>query len=117
MTRVGNIDQVLLLLREQIRRAGKGRDASRKAGIGRTDKALARPLDRVRALATLETLGEDEVRRALVRGLLTEELGESVGNDAALQAIVDDVVRIIGEMPGGDDLMKRAIHQLKETRP
>ena len=112
MTRIGNVDQVLLLLREQLQRAGKGRQAARKS---RTGAVVPRPLDRVRALAAMESLNEDEVRKVLVRGILTEEFGEGVGNDAALQTIVDDVVRIIGETPGGPELIGRAIAQLKEN--
>lgn len=112
MTRIGNVDQVLLLLREQLQRAGKGRQAARKL---RTGPVAPRPLDRVRALAAMESLNDDELRRALVRGILTEEFGEGVGNDAALQAIVDDVVRIIGDTQGGPDLIGRAIAQLKES--
>jgi hypothetical protein len=116
MTRISNVDQVLLLLREQLQRAGKRRETARKSRTGRADPMAARPLDRVRALAALDTLNEDEVRRAVVRGILTEEFGEGVGNDAALQRIVDDVVRIIGEAPGGSELLNRAVAQLKETR-
>lgn len=113
MPRIGNVDQVLLLLREQLQRAGKGRGAARKRRVERT---APRPLDRVRALAALDSLGEDEVRRAMIRGILTEEFGEAVGNDAALQTIVTDVVRIIGETPGGVELIDRAVAQLREAR-
>jgi hypothetical protein len=114
MTRIGNVDQVLLLLREQLQRTGGTRKGARKS-TDRTEKTGARPLDRVRALAALETLDEDEVRRAVVRGILTEEFGEDVGNDAALHAITADVVRIIGEMPGGRELLDRAVAQLSGT--
>lgn len=112
MTRIGNVDQVLLLLREQLQRAGKGRQAAR---VSRTGQSAPRPLDRVKALSALGELNDEDVRRALVRGILTEEFGESVGNDAALQRIVDDVVRMIGDAPGGPELMARAIAQLKEN--
>lgn len=112
MTRIGNVDQLLLLLREQLQRAGKGRQAIRKSRIG---PAAPRALDRVRALAAMESLNDDELRNAVVRGILTEEFGEGVGNDAALQAIIDDVVRIIGETQGGPELIGRAVAQLKEN--
>jgi hypothetical protein len=117
MTRVGNVDQVLLLLREQLQRSGRSRGAASKARAGRAEASSARPLDRVRALAALDTLEEDDLRRAVVRGLLAEQFGEAVGNDPALIAIVDQVSRMIGEMPEGRELMDRAIAQLKEFRP
>ncbi len=116
MTRISNVDQVLLLLREQLQRTTKNRETARKSRAGRAEATAARPLDRVPALAALDTLNEEEVHRAVVRGILTEEFGEGVGNDAALQMIIDDVVRIIGDTPGGGDLLDRAVAQLRETR-
>jgi hypothetical protein len=116
MTRVGNVDQVLLLLREQLQRTAKGRGAAKNASSGRAGAAGKRPLDRVRALAAFDSRDEDEVRRAVVRGVLTEEFGEAVGNDAALQTIVDDVVRMIRETPGGPELIDRAVAQLKASK-
>jgi hypothetical protein len=113
MTRVGNVEQVLLLLREQLQRAGKKSGTVRKTETGRTTQ---RPLDRVRALAALDSLNEDEVRRAVVRGILTEEFGEGVGNDPALQQVVDQVIGIIGGTPDGAELIDRAVAQLKEAR-
>lgn len=116
MTRISNVDQVLLLLREQLQRTGGGRGATAKARVARAEASSARPLDRVRALAVLDTLDEEELRRAVVRGLLAEQLGEAVGNDSAMIAIVDQVSRIIGETPEGRELMDRALAQLKEFR-
>ncbi len=115
MTRIGNIDQVLLLLREQLQRAGRGRDAGRTARAGRGTEATARPLDRVRALATLDTLEEEELRRAVVRGLLAEQFGDAVSNEPALIAIVDEVARMIASSAEGRELMDRALVQLKES--
>lgn len=116
MTRVGNIDQVLLLLREQLQRVGSNRERSRSAAAGKVERSVARPLDRVRALAALDTLGEEEVKRAVIRGILTDEFGEDVGNDARLMEIVDDVLRILRETAGGNELIERAVAQLKEKR-
>lgn len=117
MTRVGNVDQVLLLLREQLQRTARVRGGKTKAPVRDAEASTARPLDRVRALAALDTLEEEELRRAVVRGLFAEQFGEAVGNDPALIAIVDQVSRIIGETAEGRELMDRALAQLKETRP
>lgn len=116
MTRIGTVDQVLLLLREQLDRAGRKERGSRASRLGRAERADVRPLERVRVLAALDALGEEEKRRALIRGLLAEELGEAVGSDAALQALADNVARIIGEMPGGAELFGRALAQLRGER-
>lgn len=116
MNRIGNVDQVLLLLREQLQRSGRTRGAAAKGRAADAEASSARPIDRVRALAILDTLDEEDLRRAVVRGLLAEQFGEAVGNDPALIAIVDEVSRIIGETPEGRDLMDRAVAQLKDSR-
>jgi hypothetical protein len=113
LTSIGNVDQVLLLLREQLARTGKDRRASGQKAVGRNDP-VRRPLDRVRALAAMDSLAEEDLRRAVVRGLLTEEFGEGLSNDPALHAVTDRVIGIIRETPGGPELLQRAIVQLKE---
>lgn len=115
MTRIGNLDQVLLLIREQLQRTARARTASAKARPGQAETLSARPLDRVRALAALDTLEEEELRRVIVRGLLAERFGDAVGNEPALIAIVEEVSRIIGETPEGRELMDRALAQLKDN--
>ena len=113
MTRIGNVDQVLLLLREQLERSGRGRNAERSASTARSTAATAPPLERARALAALDGLPEEEVRRAVVRGLLLDAFGESMSNDPAFQSVIDNVLRIIADMPGGSELVDRAVAQLR----
>lgn len=114
MTRVGNVDQVLLLLRARLERGGKRPKPGGASGAGAADSTAISPLDRARALAALDSLGQEEVRKAVVRCLLAEEFGDAIGGDAKLQAMVEDIVRTITEMPGGNSLMVRAVAQLRE---
>lgn len=65
-------------------------------------------------MAGLDALGDDERRRAIVHALLADELGDAVANDAAFAAVLDDVMRIIGDMPGGPALIDRAAGALRE---
>jgi hypothetical protein len=109
------MDQVLLLLREQLQRAGQSK-AARKEGKAAVERAARKPLARMRALAALDTLEEEDLRRAVVRGLLIDQFGDGISNDPAFVSIVDDVFRIIGETPGGAELVDRAVAQLKEGR-
>ncbi|KQM77662.1 hypothetical protein ASE70_07195 [Sphingomonas sp. Leaf22] len=103
--KVAGTDHVLLLLRAKLARLARERSDRSSRAAGRGDP---RPVDRLRAMAGFDALGEDERRRAVVHGLLTEELGEAVANDAAFGAVLDDVLRIVGEMPGGHELIDRA---------
>lgn len=65
-------------------------------------------------MAAFDALSDDERRRAVVQGLLTEDMGDAVGNDPAFQSIVDGVLRIIGNMPEGVAMIDRAAAALRD---
>lgn len=111
MTRITNADHVLLLLQEQLARLGKER-AARSGQAPTTRTGVPEPIARLRALAGRKGLSEDDLRRALLRGVLVQQLGEAIGNDAAFEAITGDVMRIIGESDAGQGLIDRALQQL-----
>jgi hypothetical protein len=113
MTRINGSEQVLALLREQLRRVENGR-AARATRTGAQGAGTPPALARARAMAALDGLSDEDRRRTLVRALLTEELGDGLANDASLQALFDDVFRIIGSTEEGRDLMDRAVRQLRE---
>jgi hypothetical protein len=113
MTRITNADHVLLLLQEQLARLGKERAAQRGSAPGIRPGTPA-PMTRLRALAGRKGLSEEDMKRALVRSLLVQQLGEALGSDPAFEAIARDVVRIIGESPAGRDLLELAMQQLAE---
>ena len=111
MTRVSNADHVLLLLQEQLGRLGKEKSA-RRAPAPAARKGTPEPVTRLRALAAREGISEDDMKRALVRSVLVQQLGEAIGTDPAFEAIASDVMRIIGESDAGRDLLDKAMLQL-----
>lgn len=111
MTRITNADQVMLLLHEQLGRLAKDR-AKRTGSAQSATKGTPPPVERLRALAGRHDVSEDELKRALVRGLLTQQLGEAVAGDPAFEAVAGDVLRIIADSPAGRDLLERAMAQL-----
>jgi hypothetical protein len=72
-------------------------------------------MTRLKALAGRGAIGEEEMRRALVRAVLTEELGEALANEPALQNVFDDVARIIGASAEGSEMLDRAMAQLRSS--
>ena len=114
MTRVNSSDHVLLLLRERLQRLGKER-AGRSAPAATGRKAAPSSRGRLQALAAFDGMGGEEMRRGLVRALLTEEIGEAAANDPAFQAVADDVFRMISGSPEGRDLIERAALQLRSS--
>jgi len=58
-------------------------------------------------------MSEDQVRRTLVRALLSEELGEGISNDPSFQSMVEEVLRVINQSDDGRALIARASLQLR----
>ena len=112
MTRVSSSEHVLLLLRERLQRMERGR-AGAAARSGRGSGPTAAPMARLKALSELDQLADEDLRRTLVRSLLSEELGEAIANDPNFQTVADDVFRIISASEDGRALIERAASELR----
>lgn len=112
MTRITNADQVLLLLRNHLERAQKQRRKGAKPSASEREKARATPLQRVERLAAADGLPEVEIRKALIAGLLADEFGEAVANEAHFHQLVDDVLAIIEHDAHAGALLAAARRQL-----
>lgn len=113
MTSLSKVDHVLILLQEQLRRAGKQRAAGRLANAEPKSTSPVSPLDRARALAELDALGAEDLRRVTVNAVLADAVGAQLASDASFQGVVADVVRMIMSSPGGEALIDQAITQLR----
>lgn len=91
MTQITPTDQILLLLREQLKRG----DRSKLGGTKRQEGRPATPQQRIEALAAVRDLPDRDFRRALVRSLLSERLGEELVADPAFEAVTGEVLKII----------------------
>lgn len=108
MTRITNADQVLALLRnhlEKSKRTATTRGA-RQQNLG--------PVARARALAG-ENISEDEIGRALIAGLLTEEFGPTISVEPKFQIIVDQILSIVKTDRTTNLLLARAIEELAKA--
>jgi hypothetical protein len=90
MSDISRIDQAVLQLRTQLQRLARER-AKRSTSAARSERA---PLDRLREARPTHP-DEDEFRRKFVRALLTEELGEALGNQPEFERISNEVWRIL----------------------
>jgi len=115
MTRVTNADHVLLLLRNHLERMQKQRGKRDKAGAAEQKSAHTTQLERVAHLATAEGVSEREFQQALIAGLLADELGEAVANDAKFVRLVDDVLAIIERDKDSSALLRAAQQHLSSS--
>lgn len=107
MTRIGNVDHVLLLLQQQLQKLdGSGRkDRTRKTGKTSRNESQS-SLNRVVAISGKEELDDETFARALVRALLVDELGEALAEDHRFDRIAAEVHRMIAT----DEQFARLLH-------
>lgn len=110
MTRVGQADQILALVREQLARLSRER-AGRAQRSAPSGQPTPPAIERLRML-DLGDLSEREARRTVVRALLTQEMGEALANEPSFQPILEDVVRMIEDSEAGRTLLERAMREL-----
>lgn len=113
MTRVTNTDQIMALVRAQIERMAKRErgGAAGKAEARRTDTLT--PRQRVEVLAAMKGLGDDDFARALIRALLTDELGDGVAASPGFQSVVDRTCAALD----ADTETRAAIRELRDEVP
>lgn len=108
MTRITSSDQVLLLLRNYLQRTDRTRKTRATAKAQRKS-----PLERAQTIALTADISDEDVRHALISGILTEEFGAAIATDARFQEVVREVVQIIAADERGRSLFDRAIAQLR----
>ena len=124
MVTIGNVDQIMALVRNQLERMARdGRrvgtaDKSKKSEAARaTGKATAASSEtRLQALTNLADLPEEEFERVLVGALLSHEFGEEIAQDPRFQAVVDRTSRILREDPELASAAREVRSRLSDVR-
>jgi len=116
MTRISQVDQILMLLRQQLQgkakaeRSGRGTRTAQTAPQQRKSAAK-----RIEALARTGGMDEDDLARSLIGALLVDEFGEDVANDHKFRKLVDEVHRIVSSDPQARAIMADALRKVREA--
>ena len=113
MSGVTTVDQALLLLRAELQRMAKTTKSAKPARSARADGTGATMVDRVRQLAAVRSLSDEEFGRALIANLLADEFGDGLVNDVRFQTLAGDVDRLIRDDANGRAVLDRAVRQLR----
>lgn len=110
MEPVSNVDRLVLLLRQRLQERERLKAAPRTAGrtTGRTGGLTA-----AQALAAIGHIDERQFRRALIQGLLTDQFGHEMLNEARFQQVVDRVVSAIEGDAAGRELLDRISREMR----
>lgn len=100
MTRIGATEQILVLLRARLEQRAR---TMRKAPAELPDTKA-----RLQALAGVRDLPDRSFRRALVRGLLADRIGEALAGDPAFDQVVREVLDLVESNPETAALLEEA---------
>lgn len=108
MTRVGNTDQIMALVRSQLKRMTKRERSAGGDKVNQADspRALSQN-ERIQALSAIEDLSDEEFARGLVRAFLSEEFGEAVSNSSGFQQIVERTAGVMQADPQISALLRQ----------
>ncbi|MDD3800153.1 MAG: hypothetical protein PHE36_13355 [Novosphingobium sp.] len=116
MTRITAADQIVLLLRQQLQRMAKGAGQVRSGRVGTNQPARRESaLHRVSALAALDGLPGEELGKALIRALLTEEFGEELASEPKFERVVGEVHRIVASDEEARRLLDCSLQQVRQA--
>lgn len=111
MSSISRIDQAVLLLRDRLDKLGASKGAAPGARVTGIKPSGLDPLAPIRGLAQAQVSGQ-ELRKALVRLLLADALGQEVVGSLEFQSIADQVTDILENSEAGQELLLRALQEL-----
>lgn len=114
MTGIGKVDQAILLLKDRLRQLNeRGKAGGATAGNAAAPQAASGdPLQALRELVRRGQIDEHELRRAFVRTLLADSLGDELVGSIEFQSIADEVARMLEDSEAGSALLARALAEL-----
>lgn len=113
MITIGNSDQAMALVRGQLERMARSKQAKSAGKPATSRTAGASEKTRLQALGRLAGAPDEEFERTLVHDLLTLEFGEDVSRDARFQSVVDQTARVLREDPAMAGLIAEASAHLR----
>ena len=113
MEPISSADRLVMLLRQKLEERARLQRGAPKPSQEKRDAAQAPEPAGVHALAALEGVDERALRRAVVQGLLADQLGQELLNDAQFQQIVTRVTEAIEDDAAASGLMGRVLAEIR----
>lgn len=113
MASIGRIDQAMLVLREKLQRLNE-KSGQGAAATGRQDaNASVDPLVSLRQMVRQRKISREILRKALVRTLLANSMGDELVGSLEFQSIADQVSELLEQSEQGQELLDRALAELE----
>jgi len=104
----------MILLRQKLERAAELKKGQKAKSVGSTARDDPSSIQRIRALAQMDTLSDEDLERSMIQGLLVEELGEALVNDPKFQQLVSRITEMLATDDAAKALLAAARQELKD---
>lgn len=112
MTRIGNTEQVMALVRNQLQRMARREKADKTQKSRQPEARTLTPRERVQALSAIKDLTDEDFTQNFVRALLGEEFGDGITASPGFQLVVERTAKAMRADPEIAALLKRVRNQL-----
>ena len=112
MEPISNADRLLILLRQRLQERAKAASGARERQSAPGD-ASSRGLDAVRALAATDGVEDQQLKRALIQSILSDQFGAQLLNEARFQQVVDRVTEALVADGGTSRLLADLVAELR----
>lgn len=113
MTRITNVDQVLILLRSHLHKSERAR-STRKPAAKTTEQKSA--VERVGQIAADGQASDEDIRRVLITGILVEEFGSGIITDTRFDGLVVRVLDALKQDADGNALIEKSLAKLSGSQ-
>jgi len=113
MTAINRVDQAILLLKDRLGRLQQRAAGQTAATRGKTTGGKADPLASLQQLVRRGGITQGELRRALVRALLADAMGEQLIVSLEFQSTADHVLGLLEDSEAGRALLADALTELE----
>ena len=115
MDPISNVDRLVLVLRQRLVERTRASSTGGKAKHSAPANTAPAGLDAVRALAAIDEVDDQQLGRALIQSILTDQFGPELINQAKFQLAVDRVVDGLKQDPNLASLLDRVILELRQA--
>jgi hypothetical protein len=107
---ISNADKILLVLRQRLEDRAK---SGRRNNLGSAPASTrGSPMLSVRAVAAAGTATDRQLRRLVIQGLLADQFGGALLNEAKFQGVIDQVTDAICADEAASQLLSQVISEL-----
>jgi len=114
MSAISNVDRLVVVLRQRLLEQVQ-QPAANRADLPNETQRQATGFEQLQALAAVDDIEDDQLRRALIQNILSEYFGPELLNEAKFQQVIDRVTDVLKRDPKLSKLLSQVVRDLRRA--